>query len=400
LQEKRIMAEQAPIDASAPFLPFALPDIGEEEIAAVVACLRTGWVTTGPTTRRFEQEFRDYLGGGDLEAISVNSATAGLHLALESLGIGPQDEVIVPTLTFTATAEVVRYLGATPVFVDVDPATLNMSARSVEAAITPHTRAIVPVHYAGMACDMDALLELARAHKLRVVEDAAHAFPTRYKGRLVGTLDSDITVFSFYANKTMTTGEGGMVIVRDPDLARRIRLMRLHGISQDAFNRYVSKTPAWFYDVVAAGYKYNLTDIASAIGIEQLRKIDRFLARREQLARRYDEALADLPLLLPPRPDPGSTHAWHLYVIRLTAQARLGRDDVINQLAQRGIGTSVHFIPLHRQPYWRDTFRLDAARFPVADATFHTILTLPLYTRMSDADQDRVIDAVHDVLLR
>jgi dTDP-4-amino-4,6-dideoxygalactose transaminase len=198
----------------------------------------------------------------------------------------------------------------------------------------------------------------------------------------------------------MTTGEGGMVIVRDPDLARRIRLMRLHGISQDAFNRYVSKTPAWFYDVVAAGYKYNLTDIASAIGIEQLRKIDRFLARREQLARRYDEALADLPLLLPPHPDAGSTHAWHLYVIRLTAQARLGRDEVINQLAQRGIGTSVHFIPLHRQPYWRDMFRLDAARFPVADASFHTILTLPLYTRMSDADQDRVIAALHDVLLR
>jgi dTDP-4-amino-4,6-dideoxygalactose transaminase len=247
---------------------------------------------------------------------------------------------------------------------------------------------------------MDALLELARAHKLRVVEDAAHAFPTRYKGRLVGTLDSDITVFSFYANKTMTTGEGGMVIVRDQDLARRIRLMRLHGISSDAFNRYVSKTPAWFYDVVAPGYKYNLTDIASAIGIEQLRKIDRFLARREQLARRYDAALADLPLLLPPRPDDGSSHAWHLYVIRLTAQARLGRDDVINQLAQRGIGTSVHFIPLHRQPYWRDTFKLSPARFPVADATFHTILTLPLYTRMSDADQDRVIDALHDVLLR
>jgi dTDP-4-amino-4,6-dideoxygalactose transaminase len=400
LQEKRIMAEQAPIDAAAPFLPFALPDIGEEEIAAVVACLRSGWVTTGPTTRRFEHEFRDYLGGGDLEAISVNSATAGLHLALESLGIGPQDEVIVPTLTFTATAEVVRYLGATPVFVDVDPATLNMSPSAVEAAITPHTRAIVPVHYAGMACDMDALLELARAHKLRVVEDAAHAFPTRYKGRLVGTLDSDITVFSFYANKTMTTGEGGMVVVRDPNLARRIRLMRLHGISSDAFNRYVSKTPAWFYDVVAPGYKYNLTDIASAIGIEQLRKIDRFLARREQLARRYDAALADLPLLLPPRPDDGSSHAWHLYVIRLSAQARLGRDDVINQLAQRGIGTSVHFIPLHRQPYWRDTFKLSPARFPVADATFHTILTLPLYTRMSDADQDRVIDALHDVLLR
>jgi dTDP-4-amino-4,6-dideoxygalactose transaminase len=391
------MADQ-PLTPTAPaFLPFALPDIGEEEIAAVVACLRSGWVTTGPATRQFEQEFRTYL-GGEVDTISVNSATAGLHLALECLGIGPGDEVIVPTLTFTATAEVVRYLGATPVFVDVDPATLNLSPTAVEAAITGRSRAIVPVHYAGMACDMDALLEVARTHGLRVVEDAAHAFPTRYRGRLVGTLDSDITVFSFYANKTMTTGEGGMVVTRDPELARRIRLMRLHGISQDAFNRYVSKTPAWFYEVVAAGFKYNLTDIASAIGIEQLRKIDNFLARREQLARRYDEALGSLPLVLPPRPDDGSTHAWHLYVVRLAAGARLRRDELINELSQRGIGTSVHFIPLHHQPYWRDTCALAPAQFPVAEASYHAMLTLPLYTRMTDADQERVIAAMHELL--
>lgn len=392
------MADQPIAQAASPtFLPFALPDIGEEEIAAVVACLRSGWVTTGPATRQFEQEFRDYL-GGDLEAISVNSATAGLHLALEALGIGPGDEVIVPTLTFTATAEVVRYLGATPVFVDVDPSTLNLSPRAVQSAISRRTRAIVPVHYAGLACDMDALLELARAHGLRVVEDAAHAFPTRYRGRLVGTLGSDITVFSFYANKTMTTGEGGMVVTRDADLARRIRLMRLHGISQDAFNRYVSRTPAWFYEVVAAGFKYNLTDIASAIGIEQLRKIDRFLARRQALAQRYDTALAGLPLQLPPRPDAGSSHAWHLYVVRLASGARLGRDELINALSQLGIGTSVHFIPLHRQPYWRDTCQLSAAQFPVAEAAYQSMLTLPLYTRMSDADQERVITALHELL--
>jgi dTDP-4-amino-4,6-dideoxygalactose transaminase len=392
------MADQPLTTPTEPaFLPFALPDIGEEEIAAVVACLRSGWVTTGPATRQFEQEFRAYL-GGEVETISVNSATAGLHLALECLGIGPGDEVIVPTLTFTATAEVVRYLGATPVFVDVDPATLNLSPTAVEAAITRRSRAIVPVHYAGMACDMDALLEVARAHGLRVVEDAAHAFPTRYRARLVGTLDSDITVFSFYANKTMTTGEGGMVVTRDPELARRIRLMRLHGISQDAFNRYVSKTPAWFYEVVAAGFKYNLTDIASAIGIEQLRKIDNFLARREQLARRYDEALGSLPLVLPPRPDDGSTHAWHLYVVRLAPGARLRRDELINELSRRGIGTSVHFIPLHRQPYWRDTCALMPEQFPVAEASYHTMLTLPLYTRMTDADQERVVAAMHELL--
>jgi dTDP-4-amino-4,6-dideoxygalactose transaminase len=380
-----------------PFLPFALPDIGQEEIDAVVACLRSGWVTTGPTTKQFEQEFRDYL-GGEVETISVNSATAGLHLALEALGIGPGDEVIVPTLTFTATAEVVRYLGAQPVFVDADPATLNISVKAIEAAITARTRAIIPVHYAGLACDMEAILELAAAHKLRVVEDAAHAFPTLHRGKLVGTLGSDITVFSFYANKTMTTGEGGMVVTRDAELARRIRLMRIHGISSDAFHRYVSKSPAWFYEVVAAGFKYNLTDIASALGIAQLHKIDRFLARREQMAAAYHEALAGLPLLLPPTAPAGSSHAWHLYVVRLEPHARLGRDELIAQLAQRGIGTSVHFIPLHRQPYWRDTCALTPAQFPVAEASFQRMLTLPLYTRMTDADQARVIAALADLL--
>jgi dTDP-4-amino-4,6-dideoxygalactose transaminase len=386
-----------PDTAAAPFLPFALPDIDDAEIDAVVACLRSGWVTTGPTTRQFEQDFNAYLGGG-LEVISVNSATAGLHLALESLGIGPGDEVIVPTLTFTATAEVVRYLGATPVFVDVLPDTLNMSPAAVEAAITPRTRAIMPVHYAGLACDMGALLGLARRHGLRVVEDAAHAFPTRHDGRLVGTLDSDVTVFSFYANKTMTTGEGGMVVTRDPELARRVRLMRIHGISQDAFNRYVSRTPAWYYEVVAAGFKYNLTDIASAIGIQQLRKIDRFAQRREHLARRYHEGLAGLPLRLPALPEQGCTHAWHLYVVRLEPEARLGRDGLIQALSQRGIGTSVHFIPLHRQPYWRDAYDLSPARFPVAEDSFERMVTLPLYTKMSDADQDRVIQAVRELL--
>jgi dTDP-4-amino-4,6-dideoxygalactose transaminase len=391
------MPEDLTPATATPFLPFALPDIDEAEIDAVVACLRSGWVTTGPATRQFEQDFAAYLGGG-LQAISVNSATAGLHLALESLGIGPGDDVIVPTLTFTATAEVVRYLGARPVFVDVEPDRMTLSVDAVEAALTPHTRAIVPVHYAGLACDMDALLDLARRHGLRVVEDAAHAFPTRYKGRLVGTLDSDITVFSFYANKTMTTGEGGMVVTRDPDLARRVRVMRLHGISQDAFDRYVSHKPAWYYEVVAAGFKYNLTDIASSIGIQQLRKIDRFAARRAHLAQRYHDSLAGLPLRLPALPDGASTHAWHLYVVRLAPDARLGRDALIAELARRGIGTSVHFIPLHRHPYWRDTYDLSPARFPVADACYQGMLTLPLYTKMSDADQDRVIGHLSELL--
>ena len=384
-------------DLPPPFLPFALPDIGEEEIGAVARCLRSGWVTTGPTARRFEQEFRAYL-GEDVEAIAVNSATAGLHLALESVGIGPGDEVIVPTLTFTATAEVVRYLGARPVFVDVDPVTLNIAPGAVAAAITPRTRAVMPVHYAGLACDLDAILALAERHGLRVIEDAAHAFPTRLDGKLVGTLGSDVTVFSFYANKTMTTGEGGMVVTRHPDLARRIRCMRLHGISQDAFDRYTSRVPAWYYEVVDAGFKYNLTDIAAAIGIEQLRKIDRFQQRRTWLAQRYDEGLAGLPLLLPARPALGSTHAWHLYVVRLQEGAGIERDELIRQLSARGIGTSVHFIPLHRQPYWRDSCALNPESFPVAEASYASMLTLPLYTRMQDEDQDRVIAALRELL--
>jgi dTDP-4-amino-4,6-dideoxygalactose transaminase len=379
------------------FLPFALPDIGDEEIAAVVDCLRSGWVTTGPKTREFEADFAAYLGGG-LHTVSVNSATAGLHLALEALGIGAGDEVIVPTLTFTATAEVVRYLGAQPVFVDVDPDTLNLDLAAVEAAIGPHTRAIMPVHYAGLACDMDGILQLARTYGLKVVEDAAHAFPTRYKGRLVGTLGSDVTVFSFYANKTMTTGEGGMVVTRDAELARRIAIMRIHGISQDAFSRYTSRKPAWFYEVVAAGFKYNLTDLASAIGIAQLRKINRFLTRRNVLAARYGAALRELPLRLPALPGAGSTHAWHLYVVRLTAAAKLTRDALIGALAERGIGTSVHFIPLHRQPIWRDSGHLQPEQFPAAEAAYHSMLTLPLYTKMSDADQQRVIDNLRELL--
>lgn len=401
------MAEQAQANAApstdplddlpSRFLPFALPDIGDEEIRAVETCLRSGWVTTGPTTRRFEQDFRAYL-GEDVEAIAVNSATAGLHLALESVGIEPGDEVIVPTMTFTATAEVVRYLGARPVFVDVNPATLNISPTAIAAAITPRTRAIMPVHYAGLACDMDAILALAARHGLRVIDDAAHAFPTRLDGKLVGTLGSDITVFSFYANKTMTTGEGGMIVTRDPELAARMRCMRLHGISRDAFDRYTSRVPAWYYEVIAAGFKYNLTDIAAAIGIEQLRKIDRFQQRRSWLAQRYDEGLAGLPLLLPVHPLLGSTHAWHLYVVRLTEDARVKRDELINALSERGIGTSVHFIPLHRQPYWRDSCGLNPEAFPVAEASFEAMLTLPLYTRMRDSDQDRVVAALHELL--
>ncbi|MBS0442419.1 MAG: DegT/DnrJ/EryC1/StrS family aminotransferase [Proteobacteria bacterium] len=380
-----------------PFLPFALPDIGDEEIAAVTEALRSGWVTTGPKTKQFEQAFSEYLGGG-VESITVNSATAGLHLALEALGVGPGDEVIAPSLTFTATVEVARYLGADAVMVDVDPVTLNVDPAKIRAAITPRTKVLMPVHYGGLACRMDEILAIAKEHGLKVVEDAAHALPTTWKGAPVGQLASDITVFSFYANKTMTTGEGGMAVTRDPELARRMRVMRLHGMSRDAFDRFVSKTPAWYYEIVAPGFKYNLTDIASAMGIEQLRKLPRFLERRQKLAARYYEGLAGLPLVLPADAPVGDVHAWHLYVIRLAEGARLGRDAVIEALSQRGIGTSVHYVPLHRQPYWRDRYALKPEMFPVADAAYRSMISIPLFTKMSDADQERVIDALREVL--
>ena len=381
-----------------PFLPFALPEIGEEEIAAVSEALRSGWVTTGPKTKEFEQAFTAFLGGGGLESMAVNSATAGLHLALEALGIGPGDEVITTTLTFTATTEVVRYLGADPVLVDVDPVTLNIDVSKIRAAITPRTKAIVPVHYAGLACRMDEILAIAREHGLKVVEDAAHALPSTCGGTLVGQLQSDITVFSFYANKTMTTGEGGMVVTRHPELASRMKVMRLHGMNRDAFDRFTSKTPAWYYEVVAPGFKYNLTDIASAIGIHQLAKLPRFLKRRQYLAARYFEKLASLPLVLPADASAGDLHAWHLYVIRVGTGARATRDEVIQGLSDRGIGTSVHYVPLHRHPYWRDRYQLTPAMFPQADAAYQTMLSIPLFTAMTDADQERVIAALREVL--
>lgn len=380
------------------FLPFAVPDIGEEEIRAVVECLRSGWLTTGPKTKQFEREFATYLGGGDIEAISVNSATAGLHLALEALDIGPGDEVIVPTLTFTATAEVVRYLGADPVLVDVDPVTLNISVDAIRAAITSRTKAIMPVHYGGLPCEMDKITELARENKLYVVEDAAHAFPARFRGKLIGTLSSDATVFSFYANKTITTGEGGMIVTRNANIAERMKIMRIHGINRDVFDRYVSKQPSWYYQVVAPGFKYNLTDIASAIGIQQLYKIGRFLARRQELAARYCEELRGLPVVLPADAKDDGVHAWHLFVVRLNEELAIGRDELIQALSERGIGTSVHYIPLHQHPYWKQTYRTQPEQFPVAEAAYRTMLSLPLYTKMTDEDQERVISALKGLI--
>lgn len=381
-----------------PFLPFALPDIGDAEIAEVVDTLRSGWVTTGPKTRRFEEDFSAFLGDPSLQSLAVNSATAGLHLALEALGIGPGDEVITTTHTFTATAEVVRYLGADVVLVDIDPATMCIDVDAAEAAITPRTKAVMPVHYGGLAADMQRLLPLARKHGLKVVEDAAHALPTTCGGQLVGTLESDVTVFSFYANKTITTGEGGMVVTRDEALAKRMKVMRLHGMSRDAFDRFTAKVPSWYYEIVAPGFKYNLTDIASALGLQQLKRAWEFQKRREALATQFNESLAGLPLLLPPRAAAGDLHAWHLYVVRLGDEARVGRDTFIERLYEAGIGCSVHYIPLHLQPYWRDRYGLVPDRFPHSQKAYERMVSLPLYTRMTDGDVQRVVQTVRRAL--
>ncbi len=379
------------------FIPFALPDIGEEEINEVVNTLRSGWVTTGPKTREFEQKFAEYI-GGNVEAISVNSATAGLHLALEACGIGEGDEVIIPTLTFTATGEVVRYLGADPVFIDCDLNTLCIDTKQIENKITDKTKAIISVHMAGLPCDMDAILAIARKYDLKVIEDAAHTCPSKVNNVMIGQHDSDAVVYSFYATKTITTGEGGMVVTKNSEIAKRCKVMRLHGINRDAFDRYVSTKPAWYYEVVAPGFKYNLTDIASSLGLCQLAKADKFQRIRQQMAERYMHELAGLPLIFPPKVANPETdlHSWHLFCCQL-ATDKISRDEFIQKMSAAGVGTSVHFIPLHKQPYWKERYKLTDAQFPNASRYYENAVSLPLYTKMTELDQSYVIQAVKEI---
>jgi dTDP-4-amino-4,6-dideoxygalactose transaminase len=390
-----------------PFLPFALPEIGEEEIQEVANCLRSGWLTTGPKTRQFETDFEAMLnaaGGGvaqgnqPVQAIAVNSATAGLHLALEAIGIGPGDEVIVPTHTFTATAEVVRYLGADPVFVDVLPGSLNINPDLVRAAITSRTKAIMPVHFAGLAADIAEIIAIAKQHGLKVVEDAAHALPCTVNGIAVGNLQTDAAVFSFYANKTITTGEGGMVVSRNPELIKRCKTMRLHGINRDVFDRFTSKAPSWYYEVVAPGFKYNLTDLASAIGIHQLKKAELFRAKRQAIVDQYNAAFENLPVILPQGAAADGLHSWHLYVLRLSDACPLSRDQFVEALYAQGIGCSVHYIPLHLQPYWQGTYKLSKNSFPVSQKAYERMVSIPLYSKMTQAEVDRVVSAVQQTL--
>jgi dTDP-4-amino-4,6-dideoxygalactose transaminase len=379
------------------FIPFSIPQISNNEINEVIDTLRSGWITTGPKVRQFESDFQSFI-GGNVEAIAVNSATAGLHLALEAIGVGEGDEAIIPSLTFTATAAVVKHLGADVKLVDVNPITLNIDIEAIRGAITSKTKVIMPVHYAGLSCNMDEILLLAKEFGLKVVEDAAHALPTTYKGDMIGSLESDVTVFSFYANKTMTSGEGGMVVTRNSNLAKRMRIMCLHGIDGNVFDRFQSKKPAWYYEVVAPGFKYNMTDIAAAIGIHQLKRLPEFLRRRQYLVKRYFDSLSDLPIILPTDDMDGGSHAWHLFVIRVQDDSPANRDELIQILSDQGIGSSVHYVPLHRQPYWRDKYKLTIDMFQITDKAYQAMLSIPLYTAMSDEQQDRVIQVLREAL--
>jgi dTDP-4-amino-4,6-dideoxygalactose transaminase len=377
-----------------PFLPFYVPDITEDEIQAVVETLRSGWLTTGAKARQFEEDFARYIGCP--HAVAVNSGTAALHLALDAVGVKEGDEVIVPTMTFAATAEVVLYLKAKPVLVDCQPDTLNLDPNQIEKVLTPKTKAIIPVHIAGQPCDMGRILEIARNDDLKVIEDAAHALPARYQGHMIGTV-GDITCFSFYATKTITTGEGGMATTENPEWSERMRVMSLHGISRDAWKRYTAEG-SWYYEILYPGYKYNLTDVAAALGIQQLKKCEHFWNLRQRCVQWYNEGFKDVPEITAPYVAADVQHAWHLYVIQLNLeQLRISRNEFIDQLRAANIGTSVHFIPLHLHPYYRDTFGYRPQDCPSASAVFERIISLPLYPKMTEAEVQRVIEAVRTI---
>lgn len=381
------------------FLPYALPSIGEEEIAEVVDSLRSGWLTSGPKVRRLEDELAAYLGAR--HALAVSSCTAALHIALTALGIGPGDEVVVPTMTFCSTANVVIHLGARPVLVDVGP-DMNVTPEAIEAALTPRTRAIVPVHYGGQPCDLQAIHALAARHGLPIVEDAAHAIGARYRDQKIGSdalaAPRSITCFSFYAIKNMTTGEGGAIATADDGLAETMRLLTLHGMSRDAWKRYTG-AGSWYYEVVLPGYKDNMTDIQAALGIHQVRRLEGFIETRRRYARLYDEAFCELPEVEVPIVRPGRCHVYHLYPILLRLEGlAIDRARFIEELRARGIGTSVHFVPVHLHPFYARQFGYRPGDLPCAEALYSRLVSLPLYPAMSEADVADVIQAVGDVV--
>jgi dTDP-4-amino-4,6-dideoxygalactose transaminase len=376
-------------------IPFHRAFVGEEEVQAVSEVIRSGWLTMGPKTIEFEAQFARFVGVE--HAVAVSSCTAGMHLALEAAGIGAGDEVLVPTTTFTATAEAVTYLGAKPVLVDVDARTLTMDPADAVRRITSRTRAIIPVHFAGHPCEMTPIREIAEKHGMRVIEDAAHSLPARYQGANIGTL-SEFTAFSFYATKTLTTGEGGMITTNNAAYADRMQIMRLHGIGRDAWKRY-SAAGSWYYEVLEAGFKYNMTDIQAALGLVQLAKCIPMREQRCQIAARYTSAFQTIEALALPTILADCEPSWHLYVLRLNNdRLTIGRDDFIAELGKRGVGTSVHFIPLHLHPYYQNAFGYRRGDFPVAEHEYERCLSLPIYPGMTSEEVNYVIGAVSAII--
>lgn len=378
------------------YLQFDRPDIGEEEIAAVAEVLRSGWLTTGPRTREFERRFAEYVGAG--QALALQSCTAAMHVALAAWGLEPGDEVILSPLTFCSAAHVVVHLEGVPVLADVSLDDYNLDPSCVAARITPRTRVLLPVHLAGLPCAIDALITLAHNHGIRVLEDAAHAVGAEAGGRKVGAI-GDATAFSFYATKNLTTAEGGMLTSEDSEFLGLARTWHLHGMSRDAWKRYTAEG-AWRYDVLLPGFKDNMTDLQAAIGLVQLAKLERNIARRADIARRYTAAFSQMPELIPAPPArAGDRHAHHLYILRLRLEAlRVDRAQFFEELRIRGIGASVHFIPLYHLTYYRERFGWQPGDLPNTEAIFRSSISLPCYPRLSDADVERVIGAVGEIV--
>lgn len=388
------LASQGGTPVRATFLPVALPWIGEREKQLVLESLESGWITTGPKTQLLAERIAGLSGAK--HAVVVNSATGALHLALEALGLGPGDEVVTSAYTFVATVNVVEHVRARTVLVDVEPDTLNLDPAAVEAAITPRTKAILTVDYGGHPCDYDRLQAIADRHGLVIVDDAAHALGASYRGRPVGTLAS-VTAFSFYATKNLSTGEGGAAVTDDEALADRIRLLSLHGMSRDAWKRY-SDTGSWYYEVVAPGWKYNLSDVLAAIGVGQFERFDEFQRRRRELVARMSAGLAEVPGVRLPVERPEVVHAWHLFPIALELERlSIDRARFVKELRAENIGTSVHFIPIHFHPHFRDSLGLREGAFPVAENAYRRAITLPLFPRMTDRDADDVVEAVRRI---
>lgn len=377
------------------FLPFSRPSISQAAIDDVVACLKSGWITTGPRVAKFTEALQQYFDAPHV--LPLTSATAGLHVALIAMNLKPGDEVITTPLTFAATLNTIVLAGAKPVLIDIDPGTLNMDMNLLADAITPNTRAILPVHFAGLPVDLDPLYDLANQHGLRVLEDAAHSIGAAYKGKRIGSF-GDTQVFSFHPNKNMTTGEGGCVVTRDDALAEQIARLRFHGIDRQAWNRF-TKQGSQDYEVVLPGYKYNMMDLQAAIGIHQLQALDGFIQRRIQLAERYQEALSDWPQWdLPKTPAYDHLHAWHLYTPQINEDVTgMDRNEFMQAMKDRNIGTGLHYRAVHLYPYYRETFHFNPGDFPHAEHVCDRIVSLPLFPDMTDAEHDRVLDVMYDI---